>query len=186
VPEERTRDDVAFLVRVLPPPPARVLDVGGGTGISEPLFPASTLYVCLDLDRERLVPFANKHPQRAAVAADAARLPFATASADLVLCRGVLHHLHDRSLEALFSEIERVLEPDGRLVVLEPLFSRDWLPGRLLWSLDEGAHPRDADALRNALQDKLGLETWHQYSIYHRYVLAAFSRAGSQTRSLPR
>jgi ubiquinone/menaquinone biosynthesis C-methylase UbiE len=168
------------------PAPRRVLDVGGGTGISEPLFPASALYVCLDLDPDRLRTFAQAHPQRAAIAADAARLPFATASADMVLCRGVLHHLDERRLQALIEEVERVLNPEGTLVVLEPIFSRDWLPGRILWRLDEGAHPRDPDALRSALKATLELKTWQQYAIYHRYALASFSRAGSRTRSRPR
>jgi ubiquinone/menaquinone biosynthesis C-methylase UbiE len=166
--------------------PRKVLDVGGGTGISEPLFPASALYVCLDLDPERLRTFAQAHPQRAAVAADAARLPLATESADLVLCRGVLHHLDDRRLFALVEELERVLHPEGTLVILEPLLSRDWLPGRVLWRLDEGAHPREREALKSALEKRFRLQTWQQYAIYHRYALATFSRAGSRTTSRPR
>jgi ubiquinone/menaquinone biosynthesis C-methylase UbiE len=168
------------------PPARRVLDVGGGTGISEPLFPASALYVCLDLAPERLRTFAQAHPRRAAVAADAARLPFATASTDLVLCRGVLHHLDERRLQALLEEVERVLHPEGTLVILEPLLSRDWLPGRILWQLDEGAYPREGEALRSALAKRFRLQTWQQYAIYHRYALATFSRAGSRTISRPR
>jgi ubiquinone/menaquinone biosynthesis C-methylase UbiE len=165
-------------------PAARiVIDVGGGTGISEVLFPASTLYVCLDLDLDRLKTFARAHPRRGAIAADAARLPFATASAEIVLCRGVLHHLDERRLRRLLTEVERVLDPEGTLVVLEPLLSRAWLPGRVLWSLDAGAYPRDNDALKNELEAMFELESWQQYEIYHRYVLATFSRAGSRTTS---
>jgi SAM-dependent methyltransferase len=53
VPEERTREDVEFLTRVLPPPPARVLDVGCGLGRHMTAL-AELGYVCVgvELDAE--------------------------------------------------------------------------------------------------------------------------------------
>jgi SAM-dependent methyltransferase len=53
VPEERTREDVEFLQRVLPPPPARVLDVGCGLGRHMTAL-AALGYVCVgvELDAE--------------------------------------------------------------------------------------------------------------------------------------
>jgi SAM-dependent methyltransferase len=49
---------------------------------------------------------------------DMARLPFATAQFDTVICRSALHHMEDEV--GVLSEIARVLKPDGRLVLGEP------------------------------------------------------------------
>ncbi len=46
--------------------------------------------------------------------ADAERLPFADSSVDLVVGHAVLHHVPD--LDALFTEVNRVLRPGGRFV----------------------------------------------------------------------
>lgn len=50
------------------------------------------------------------------VQADAARLPFADGSLDLVVARGVLHHLPD--VAAALAEWRRVLAPDGAVVLV--------------------------------------------------------------------
>lgn len=47
--------------------------------------------------------------------ADATRLPLRTGSVDVLLCRGVLHHLPD--VGAALREWRRVLRPDGAVVV---------------------------------------------------------------------
>ena len=49
--------------------------------------------------------------------ADAELLPFVDSSVDLVVGHAVLHHVPD--LDALFAEVNRVLRPGGRLMVLE-------------------------------------------------------------------
>lgn len=67
----------------------------------------------------------EREPDRAALAvrhrpvavADAARLPLAGASVDLVWCIHVLHHLPDPP--AVLAEIHRVLRPGGALVLAE-------------------------------------------------------------------
>jgi SAM-dependent methyltransferase len=52
-------------------------------------------------------------------------IPMAEASADLVVCLGVLHHIPNVS--HVFSELVRVLRPGGKLVVREPISSMgDW------------------------------------------------------------
>ncbi|MCF8538760.1 MAG: methyltransferase domain-containing protein [Candidatus Nanopelagicales bacterium] len=48
------------------------------------------------------------------VVADGESLPFATASVDLVVGHAVLHHIPD--LDAMFSEVLRILKPGGRFV----------------------------------------------------------------------
>ncbi|MFI7635333.1 class I SAM-dependent methyltransferase [Nonomuraea sp. NPDC049400] len=107
----RTQD---VLRRTLPPPPARVLDVGGGTGVHAEWLSADGYEVEL-LDPVPL------HVERAAgltgVTArlgDARQLPVPDASVDAVLLLGPLYHLHERAdrVRAL-AEARRAVRPGG-------------------------------------------------------------------------
>lgn len=64
-----------------------------------------------------------------ALAGDARRLPFATASVDLITCSQVLHHLDDEDAHALLGELTRVA---CRGVIVSDL-RRSWLAAGLLW-----------------------------------------------------
>ncbi len=56
------------------------------------------------------------------VVADCRQLPFENSSRDLLIVQGGLHHLPalPGDLERVVSEVQRVLRPDGRFVVVEP------------------------------------------------------------------
>lgn len=107
----RTQD---VLRRRLPPAPARVLDVGGGSGVHAEWLSADGYEV------ELLDPIPL-HVERAArlrgVSArlgDARRLPAPDASVDAVLLLGPLYHLAERAdrVRAL-AEARRAVRPDG-------------------------------------------------------------------------
>lgn len=155
------------------PAPRVVLDVGGGTGISEPLAPRESLYICFDLDATRLAHFVATHPGREAICGDAAHLPIATGAVDLMLCRGVFHHLDTGSLKKLLNEAHRVLSARGSMVWLEPVWSPRWLPGRVLWQVDQGSHPRTEDELRTLIEAGFEIDNWQDHAIYHRYALGS-------------
>jgi len=98
----------------------RVLDVGCGTGI----LLEALLEACpqadlteMDLAEDMLKTNAAKWPEPRIhrVCADGARLPFAVACFDLVLCFGVLPHFED--LRGALGELRRVLRPGGALAV---------------------------------------------------------------------
>ncbi|MGH3928303.1 MAG: class I SAM-dependent methyltransferase, partial [Pseudonocardiaceae bacterium] len=117
----RTRE---VLGRYLPPPPARVLDVGGGAGTyALPLAREGYSVHLLDpisrhIEQARAASLAQPdHPLADTTVGDARALPYADASADAVLMLGPLYHLTQRSarLEAL-AEACRVLRPDGMVV----------------------------------------------------------------------
>lgn len=114
---ERTKQ---LLARVLPPPPANVIDVGGASG-PYAFWLASQGYAVHLVDvTPRLVQEASRRSEKAShrlasiAVGDARQLAFAEAAADAVLICGPLYHLletEDR-LQAL-REARRVLRPNG-------------------------------------------------------------------------
>ncbi|MEO3812518.1 class I SAM-dependent methyltransferase [Sphaerisporangium sp. B11E5] len=110
----RTQD---VLRRVLPPPPARVLDVGGGTGVHAEWLAGDGYEVEL-LDPIPLhVERAARLPGVRARHGDARDLPVPDAAADAVLLLGPLYHLavRDERVRAL-GEARRAVRPGGVVV----------------------------------------------------------------------
>jgi ubiquinone/menaquinone biosynthesis C-methylase UbiE len=116
----RTRE---LLARLLPAPPATVLDVGGGAGAyALPL--AAEGYevhlvdpVALHVEQARAASAAQPEtPLASAAQGDARELPFADASADVVLMLGPLYHLTEAADRArALREARRTLRPGGLL-----------------------------------------------------------------------
>jgi ubiquinone/menaquinone biosynthesis C-methylase UbiE len=100
-------------------PTRRTLEIGCGTGVLLPELHAwGGALIGLDRDRARLT-YAQAHaaaPDRALVAGDALRLPFAPASFDLAVAHFVLLWLADPA--AALAELRRVVRPGGRLLCL--------------------------------------------------------------------
>ena len=118
---ERTKD---LLSRVLPPPPCRVIDVGGAAGAYSLWLAARRYEVHLIDASPRLVELAHKESGRAPSPlasislGDARLLGRPDASAEAVLVMGPLYHLPDaRDRYLALREAARVLVPGGTVVV---------------------------------------------------------------------
>lgn len=88
--------------------PGKVLEIGGGSGNLKEFFPnaiSSDILFVRWLD----------------AVLDAQHLPFKDKSLDTIVLFDVLHHLRDPS--ALFTEAERALKPNGRVILMEPYVS---------------------------------------------------------------
>ena len=112
-----------IMERHLPEPPARVLDVGGGTGIyALPLCGRGYRVHLIDavplhVERAAELSKASKTPLSNAAVGDARRLEVPDETIDVVLLFGPLYHLIDRHdrIGAL-AEARRVLVPGGLLL----------------------------------------------------------------------
>jgi SAM-dependent methyltransferase len=109
---------LALLQAALPPPPARILDVGGGPGVYAARLAAAGYVVRLVDVHPLHVKQAGVHGSFEAALGDARRLDDPDESADAVLLLGPLYHLTEREdrIRAL-SEARRVARPGGLVAV---------------------------------------------------------------------
>jgi ubiquinone/menaquinone biosynthesis C-methylase UbiE len=123
----RMRDRICELAD--PAADDRVVDLGAGTGLlTLALAPTVTEVTAIDispcmLDRLRERADSDGVHNVVPIVADLRRLPLADASATLVVSNYAFHHLDDAGKELALAEARRVLEPGGRLVVCDMMFS---------------------------------------------------------------
>ncbi len=106
-----------ILSRHLPPPPALVLDIGGGTGpYSEALGQRGYETHLLDAVEKHVEAAKSRASIASARAGDARRLEWPDRFADAVLLMGPLYHLQQAAdRHAALREARRVLKPGGLL-----------------------------------------------------------------------
>ncbi len=143
--------------RLDPQADERLLDAGCGTGVHLiEMANRGALPVGVDFS-VRMLEVARGHaPEIPLVAADISKpLPFGYASFDAVLCSLVSEHIADLGL--FFSEIHRVLRPNGRLVFsgIHP----DRVAGGLTASFEVGGRRYRTDAAAHQLPDFIGAAT---------------------------
>jgi len=121
-----------------PPPGARILDVGIGTGVSLTSYPYNTYVVGVDISWSMLAQARSKlralrcdHVSLSLM--DACRLGVANNAFDLVLSAFVASVVPDRP--AYFAELKRVCKPGGVICVINHVHFRKqpfaWLEERL-------------------------------------------------------
>lgn len=106
--------ELAAVLPHLPPPGARVLEIGGGTGLQARLL-ADRGYRMASIDLVSSSYDARRFP---VIRYDGARFPFRDAVFDAVFSSNVLEHVLD--LPALHAECRRVLRPGGTGVHVMP------------------------------------------------------------------
>jgi SAM-dependent methyltransferase len=148
-------------------PEGRVLDVGsaaGGFALRLGLKP-----VCLDIDPLPLVSLRRRGRSGDPVAGDATALPFRDRCFDLTLCVAMSHHLSDRALSLLISELCRVTR--GHLVFLDAVRNDARSISRWLWRYDRGGFPRTKRALVSSLESRFEIVRVVDFAVYHQYVV---------------
>lgn len=148
-----------------------VLDVGGGTGLTRPLFPAGWKYFCLDPDPQKLVGVRAKFPEDMAVQASACEIPLDSKSFDLCIMFAVSHHLTDEEFRLSLCEIERLLRPGGKFMLMDAIWNPGNLRGRFLWALDRGSFPKTQQTLLNRLAAHFSIQSTRNWKVHHEYAL---------------
>lgn len=100
-----------------------VLELGAGTGLNLPHYPAGVRPVLVEPSAEMRAKLAARAGNLTVIDARAEALPFADASFDAVVVGLVLCSVDD--LTASLAEIRRVLRPGGRLVFIEHVASHE-------------------------------------------------------------
>ncbi|MFH2102658.1 MAG: class I SAM-dependent methyltransferase [Chloroflexota bacterium] len=99
------------------PTRGKLLDVGGGTGrLAAALIDQVDLVIVSDPSQGMLAHAAQKELD--VVCATAESLPYPEACFSRIVMLDVLHHVHDQGVT--IADLWRVLEPGGRLVIVEP------------------------------------------------------------------
>jgi ubiquinone/menaquinone biosynthesis C-methylase UbiE len=117
-----------LMLELLPPAPARVADLGCGTGTLSALLTDEGYDVTgLDFSPQMIARARSKAPTVEFVQADASAPPLEPASYDVVLSRHVLWAMPDPA--AALARWEGLLRPGGRLVLVEGSWSGAGLTG---------------------------------------------------------
>lgn len=105
-------------IRLLPPPPARVLDCGCAFGFMTARLARRYWVAGIDMDGGYVERARRRVPGADILQGGAANLPWDDASFDAAVCLDVLEHCPDP--EAAVSELARVVRPGGTLVASVP------------------------------------------------------------------
>lgn len=104
---------------------ARVLDLGTSTGTNLRLLRDEGFSRVTGLDAsDEAIAWCRKKGLGLVLKGDITRLPFASASADLILATDVIEHVEDDS--AALREIARVLKPGAAVILSVPTFASLW------------------------------------------------------------
>ena len=123
----------------------RVLDVGCGPGTNAGRF-ADVDYVGVDINDRYLEIARSKYPGRF-VNADLATADLSTlGSFDTVLVNSFLHHLPDAAVDRILTQIEKLLDAQGRVHILELVAPERLSLARIMAKLDRGKYARSLEA----------------------------------------
>lgn len=119
----------------------RVLDVGCGPGTNASRFTGAE-YVGVDINEKYLAVGRSRHAgqflQADLATADLSHL----GRFDVILVNSFLHHLPDRAVDDVLGRIAGLLEPDGRVHILELVLPEQPSLATLMARLDRGRHAR--------------------------------------------
>jgi SAM-dependent methyltransferase len=148
-----------FVAEVLKPRAGqRLLDIGCGTGSLLDDLPEGVEYLGLDFNAGYLDAARRRHGVRGSFVCtrvEELRADSWSAVFDLVVAKGVLHHLADAVAARLVALAHASLAPGGRLVTIDPVrhASQPW-PSRLLMALDRGRCIRDESGYLGLVRER--------------------------------
>jgi SAM-dependent methyltransferase len=147
-----------------------VVDVGGGTASGYSLWPENWTYLSLDPDK-RLVEHDTSGGTIRRIVGDATCMGFRDHSVDVVMMKGVSHHLDDAAWPLALSEVRRILRPGGHFLLVDGVWSRRRWISRLGWALDTGRFPRASAEIERAVAESFHVEPSERLTLLHDCVI---------------
>ena len=143
----------------------RVLDLGCGPGSNASLFENAD-YLGIDINVRYVRAARKSYPNMRFEVGDVRHLSLKESGFDMILINSLLHHLSDYKVSSLLVTVSRLLSPEGKVIILEPLTPRRscWIP-RLLMSLDRGDYFRKQAYWRSLFQRDFFIEKEESYNL---------------------
>ncbi|WP_232697266.1 class I SAM-dependent methyltransferase [Brevibacillus daliensis] len=139
-------------------------------------------YYGIDPDANR-VQFAKRlYPNYTFTVFDGKQIPMHNQTVDILLIVAVLHHISNEQIAEYLSEFQRVLKPEGKIIVIEPYLSpkkkfNNWFMTRY----DDGEFIRNEDdylqLFNNQLYDCTVLKKFRKLLLYNEIFFTAASKS---------
>lgn len=129
----------------------RILDIGTSTGLcaERVLARQEHQYTGIDINQNYVEAAARRFSSGHFYTMDARKLLFPDGSFDLAMFIGVIHHMDDKLVRECLGEIARVLSPNGRVIVAEPVFTPGKWLSTVLLKMDRGDYIRNKDSYQS-------------------------------------
>lgn len=111
-------------------------------------------YLGIDPDAKRIDYARRMYPQHTFQVLENKRLPVDNESVDYLLIIAVLHHVSSDEISSYMKEFQRILKPNGIIIVMEPcLCKKKPLCNRFMKWYDNGEYIRNEDEYIRLFQD---------------------------------
>ena len=156
----------------------KVLDFGSGPGIMSVFFDN---YVGVDSDQSRIAMASRAFPEKEFLQIDmitpyGGRLPFENHTFDLVLFNDCIHHISNTDFHFILKEIDRILKPDGLILVREPNRNTTWATYIITELLENGDYVRNSQEYVELFPNYLVMYEKRHYEYIRDYVVLGFRK----------
>ncbi|WP_307545482.1 class I SAM-dependent methyltransferase [Paenibacillus sp. V4I5] len=130
-----------------------VLDFGSGTGANCSMFHPLN-YLGIDPDAKRIDYAMRIYPRHTFQVLESDNLPVKNESVDYLLIIAVLHHITSNEISSYMKEFQRILKPNGTIIVMEPcLCMKKPLCNRFMKWYDNGEYIRNEEEYIRLFRD---------------------------------
>jgi ubiquinone/menaquinone biosynthesis C-methylase UbiE len=156
----------------------KVLDFGSGPGIMSVFFDN---YVGVDSDQSRIAMASRAFPEKEFLQIDmitpyGGAMPFENHTFDLILFNDCIHHISNTNFHFILKEIDRILKPDGMILVREPNRNTTWATYLITELLENGDYVRNSQEYMGLFPNYLVMYEKHHYEYIRDYVVLGFKK----------
>jgi len=138
-------------------------------------------YVGVDNDQSRIAMASWAFPEKEFLQIDmitpySGRLPFENHTFDIVLLNDCIHHISNTDFHFILKEIDRILKPDGMILVREPNRNTTLTTYLITELLENGDYVRNSQEYVGLFPNYLVMYEKHHYEYIRDYVVLVFRK----------